>query len=87
MLAQQTPTRSPAMEVQFLIFDVRHVGDWLTRECPECHRTGYVSIYPKREPEARAYITHPDWMCKLCAEIQREVDRNFCMRGGDAPVN
>ena len=84
MLAQQTPIQPQAAPFQFVVCDVKRIGDWFTRECPECHNMGYVSIYPNREPEAIAYITRQGWTCKPCADIRREVDRNFYGRGGDA---
>lgn len=83
MLAQQIQVAA----TQFIILDVQRIGNWLVRECPECCRTGYVSIYPHREAEAMNYITRVDWICKPCADIQREVDRNFYARGGDALVH
>ena len=86
MLAQQTQTESQTIHIQFLVCDVQRVGDWLTRECPACHRIGYVSIYPNREAEALNYITRADWMCKPCVDIQREITQNFYAIGGDALV-
>lgn len=86
MLAQDPQTQAPAARLQFIVLNVQRVADWLARECPECHQVGYVSIYPNREPEAMAYITRPDWVCKLCADIRREVDQHYNGRGGDATV-
>lgn len=87
MLVQQTQTPPQITPFQFSILDVRRVGDWLTRECPACRCSGYVNIYPNREPEAMAYITREDWTCKPCVDIQREVDHNFYGRGGDSPFH
>lgn len=87
MLAQQTQVQSETMPFRFVFLNVLRIGDWLVRECPNCHRTGYVSIYPNREREAMAYITRSGWICKPCADIQREVDQNFQARGGDTAVH
>ena len=87
MLAQVTQTQPQAVPVQFMVSDVQRVDNWLTRECPECHHTGYVSIYPNREAETLNYITGSGWVCKPCMDIRREVDRNFYERGGDALVS
>lgn len=86
MLSQQIPQVQP-MLMQFVVCDVQRVNDWLVRECPECHHTGYVSIYLNRAPEAMNFIARADWVCKPCADIQREVDQNFHAKGGDTLVN
>lgn len=85
MLAQRAQPQTQYL--QFIVLEVQRVGDWFIRECPDCHRVGYVSIYPNREAEVMAYIMRTNWTCKPCADIQREVDRNFNGRGGDALVH
>lgn len=87
MLAQQSLIQVRPIPMQFVVCDVQRVGDWVARECPECHCIGYVSIYPNREAEAISFITRTDWICKYCADVRREVDHNFYARGGDALVH
>lgn len=87
MLARQTPIQLPMTLLQYVVLNVQRVDDWMVRECPQCHHIGYVSIYPHRDAEAMEFITRSDWVCKQCADIKREVDRNFYTGGGDAIVH
>lgn len=87
MLALQEKQVSQVTSMRFVFSDVRRINDWFVRECPECHQQGYVSVYPNRENEALNFILRSDWLCKSCAEIRCEVERNVYARGGDALGN
>ncbi len=56
-------------------------GNCYVRECPSCHRDGFVGIYPNREQESLTFISRRDWVCRWCEDAEREAENALLERG------
>lgn len=83
MLNQETDRRIRSAFYVLNVVAVQRVGDWLLRTCPACHQVGRVAIYANRESEALRFITRRGWVCRVCRDIDREVEDAFLSKGGE----